>query len=117
MTLRFVGLVTLGWALAVACAPGGVAPTAPAPDLILHSGRIITVDRDFSVAEAIAIAGDRILAVGTNADIRARAVASTRQIDLGGRAVTPGLMDNHLHAAGGGPGVDLSRTRSLEEVY
>lgn len=114
MTSRSVAVVALGWALAAACAPGGA---APAPDLILHSGRVITVDRDFSVAEAMAIAGDRIIAVGSNAEVRPRAAASTRQIDLGGRAVIPGLMDNHLHAAGGGPGVDLSRTRSLDEVY
>ncbi|MDH4063435.1 MAG: amidohydrolase [Acidobacteriota bacterium] len=91
-------------------------PEGPVPDLILHGGHVITVDAAFSTAEAIAIAGDRIVAVGTSDAIRARAGEATRQIDLRGRTVIPGLMDNHLHGAGGGPGVDLSRTRSLDEV-
>ena len=86
-------------------------------DLVLYNGRVITVDGAFSIAEAVAIAGDRIVAVGTTAEMRATAGPAARQIDLRGRALIPGLMDNHLHGAGGGPGVDLSRARSLEDVY
>lgn len=93
------------------------APTAAAPDLILVTGHVLTVDRAFSTAEAVAITGDRITAVGTTARIRALAGPGTRVIDLGGRTLIPGLMDNHLHSAGGGPGVDLSRARSLADVY
>jgi predicted amidohydrolase YtcJ len=107
---------TLGLAaltLATASAQPGTGPV----DLVLYNGRIITVDPRFSIAQAVAIGGDRIVAVGDDATVRARAGAAIRQIDLGGRAVVPGLMDNHLHGAGGGPGVDLSRARSLEEVY
>ena len=89
----------------------------PVPDLVLHSGRVITVDDRMTIAEAVAVAGERIIAVGANADIRALAGATTRQVDLGGRAVIRGPMDNHLHGAGGGPGVDLSRARSLDDVY
>ena len=48
--------------------------------------------------------------------MRALAGPGARLVDLGGRAVVPGLMDNHLHGAGGGPGVDLSRARSLDDV-
>lgn len=70
---------------------------APAPDLVLVNGRVITVDARDSVAEAVAIAGGRIVAVGTTSEIRARAAASTQVIDLGGRAVTPGLIDTHVH--------------------
>ena len=73
-----------------------------APDLILHHGRIITVDARDRVADAIAIAGNRIVAVGTNADVMKLAGASTRRIDLKGRAVTPGLLDAHAHFSGGG---------------
>jgi predicted amidohydrolase YtcJ len=104
-------------ALLLAAEPRGMQPATPAADLVLYNGRVITVDRTFSSAEAVAIAGDRVVAVGTSASVRARAGASARQIDLGGRAVVPGLMDNHLHGAGGGPGVDLSRARSLDDVY
>jgi len=89
---------------------------APAPDLILTGARIYTVDRAFSVAQAVAIANGRIVAVGSAADIRTLAAPRTRVIHLAGRTVIPGLADDHLHDAGGGPGVDLSRTRSLSDV-
>jgi predicted amidohydrolase YtcJ len=116
-------LVVLAVALLAAAAPRAASPTTPTAqqparaDLVLYNGRVITVDDAFTIAEAVAIAGDRIVAVGTTAEVRAHAVPSTRQLDLRGRAVVPGLMDNHLHGAGGGPGVDLSRARTLDEVY
>jgi predicted amidohydrolase YtcJ len=88
----------------------------PAPDLILYNGTVITVDAAFQTAEAVAITHDTIAAVGKNDVIRAMASASTKQIDLKGRTVVPGLMDNHLHNAGGGAGVDLSGARSIGEV-
>jgi predicted amidohydrolase YtcJ len=91
-------------------------PRPPAPDLVLFNGKVITVDAQFSIHEAVAIAGDRILAVGDTERMKAVAGPATRMVDLGGRAVIPGLMDNHLHGAGGGPGVDLSRTRSMADV-
>ena len=69
----------------------------PAPDLVLSNGKIITVDERFSIAQAVAIKGDRIVAVGTNQDITRLAGPGTRRIDLRGRAVTPGLIDNHMH--------------------
>jgi predicted amidohydrolase YtcJ len=89
---------------------------APAPDLILYNGTIITVDGGFSTADAVAITHDTIAAVGKNATIRAMASGATKHIDLKGRTVVPGLMDNHLHNAGGGPGVDLSAARTISEV-
>jgi predicted amidohydrolase YtcJ len=92
-------------------------PRAPAPDLVLLNGNVITVDRNFSVAEGVAIAGDRIMTVGNGDQLRALADARTRIVDLKGHTVIPGLMDNHLHGAGGGPGVDLSRARTLADVY
>lgn len=95
---------------------GQVLPRPPAPDLVLFNGNVITVDRSFSVHEAVAIIGDRILAVGNNDQMKAIAGTATRMIDLKGHTVIPGLMDNHLHGAGGGPGVDLSRARSLADV-
>jgi predicted amidohydrolase YtcJ len=69
------------------------------PDLILRNGRVITIDSRQPAAEAVAIAGDRILAVGSNADIDALAVAGTKKIDLGGSTVVPGFIDGHCHPA------------------
>ena len=92
-------------------------PRPPAPDLILINGRVITVDRNFSIAEGVGIVGDRILTTGNEDQLRALAGPATRVIDLKGNTVIPGLMDNHLHSAGGGSGVDLSRARSLADVY
>jgi predicted amidohydrolase YtcJ len=72
----------------------------PAPSRIFHNGRIVTVDPQFRVVEAMAIRDGRIQAVGTNADIRGLAGGETEQVDLGGRTVLPGLMDSHVHAPG-----------------
>ncbi len=66
-------------------------------DLILTNGKIITVDERFSIAQAVAIRGDRIVATGTNQEIAQLAGPNTRRIDLKGKAVIPGLIDNHMH--------------------
>src|SRR5580765_4846911 len=72
------------------------------PDLVLTNGKIITVDDRFTIAQAVAIRGDRILAVGSNQEIAQLAKPNTRRIDLKGRAVIPGLIDNHMHLLRGG---------------
>jgi hypothetical protein len=69
----------------------------PAPDLVLTNGKIITVDERFTIAQAVAIKGDHIVAVGTNQEMAQLSGANTRRIDLLGRAVIPGLIDNHMH--------------------
>ena len=66
-------------------------------DVILTNGKIITVDDQFSIAQAVAVRGDRIVAVGTNQDITRLAGPSTRRIDLRGKSVMPGFIDNHAH--------------------
>ncbi len=69
-----------------------------APALILHHGKIITVDKNFRIAEAIAIETDgRIAAVGSNDEVLALKNDATQQLDLGGKTVLPGLMDSHVH--------------------
>jgi predicted amidohydrolase YtcJ len=68
-----------------------------APDTILTNGKIITVDDRFSIAQAVAVRGDRILAVGTDEVINRLAGPNTRRIDLQGKAVVPGFIDNHAH--------------------
>jgi len=67
------------------------------PDLILTNGKIVTVDDRFTVAQAVAVKGERVVAVGKNQDIGKLAGAATRKIDLGGKTVIPGLIDNHAH--------------------
>ena len=114
--MRFISYAT-PIAIAAVTVAGQVLPRPPAPDLILMNGRVITVDRNFTVAEGVAIAGDRIMTTGNGDQMRALAGPATRIVDLKGNTVIPGLMDNHLHSAGGGPGVDLSRARSLADVY
>ncbi len=105
-----------GLALAACSGFPSSTDTAAAPDTIFFNGKIVTVDEKFSIAEAVAIRDGRFVAVGGNDRIRRLAQGSTRSIDLRGRTMLPGLMDGHLHNAGGGPGVDLSRVRSMDEL-
>ena len=74
-----------------------LAVKAPA-DLVLRGGKIVTVDGDFSIREAVAIKDGRFLAVGTDRDVRPLIAPGTRVIDLAGRTVIPGLIDSHIHA-------------------
>lgn len=64
---------------------------------ILINGKILTVDQDFTIAEAIAIEGDKIIAVGTNEDIKKLSTEKTTLIDLKGKTVVPGFIDGHAH--------------------
>src|ERR1043166_532266 len=75
----------------------GVNAQRPQADIVLTNGKIVTVDERFTIAQAVAVAGDRILAVGSNDEINRLAGPASRRIDLRGRSVTPGLIDNHLH--------------------
>lgn len=71
-----------------------------APDLILHNGKILTVNKSFAIAQALAVKGERIVAVGRNADVLRLKGAGTRVVDLGGKTVLPGLIDSHVHSTG-----------------
>jgi predicted amidohydrolase YtcJ len=105
--------------IAVAVALAGDRPVlsqATAPDLLIVNAKVYTVDQAFSTAEALAVTGGRFTAVGSTAQLRQLAGPSTKILDLGGTTVIPGLQDDHLHNAGGGPGVDLSRARTLASV-
>jgi predicted amidohydrolase YtcJ len=122
MTRRTLSIAVVGIALVAAGATSRLRAQQPAPDLILTNGKIITVDERFSIAQAVAVQGNHIVAVGTNQDIGRLAGPSTRRIDLRGRAVTPGLIDNHMHLMRAGTtwqyevrldGVE-SRKRALE---
>ena len=90
------------WTLALLVAGLTAAPMllsaqqAPA-DTILTNGKIITVDDQFRIAQAVAVRGGRVIAVGTTAEITKLAGPSTKRIDLRGKSVVPGMIDNHAH--------------------
>lgn len=71
--------------------------TQTRPDIILHNATIHTVDPRQPRAQAVAIAGDRLLAVGSNDEVLNLATANTRKIDLTGKTVVPGFIDAHTH--------------------
>src|SRR5688572_3800115 len=80
--------------------PAAISLAADPPDLILHNGKIATVDKAFSIAQAIAIRGERIALVGTNEEVLKTKGDGTRIVDLKGKFVLPGLMDSHVHPGG-----------------
>jgi predicted amidohydrolase YtcJ len=83
-----IALLALFASFGIAC--------AQAPDTILVNGKFVRFDAP--PAEALAVRGDKIAAIGSTDDIRALAGPATRVIDLGGRTVIPGLIDSHIHA-------------------
>ena len=103
--------------LPLVCSPLAPAQTA---DIALVNGNVITVDPRQPNAEALAMEGDRILAVGTNGEIEALVDRGTQVIDLQGKTVVPGLVDGHLHFAGlgadRGQSLDLGEARSEADV-
>lgn len=92
-------------------------------DTILHNGAVLTVDAHSTVAQAIAIRGDRILAVGTAAHVMQFAGDGTRMIDLRGATAMPGMIDNHTHqllagleAKTVGAKVNIAAAESIAEI-
>jgi predicted amidohydrolase YtcJ len=86
--------------LSIACLLLSAALTAsaqPPPQLILYGGKIFTADSDRPWAEAVAIRGKRIVAVGADEEVLALRGAATRLMDLQGRTVIPGINDAHIH--------------------
>jgi predicted amidohydrolase YtcJ len=72
----------------------------PAAPVALINGHIVTVDGDFSIAEAMLVEGERIVKVGTNAEITGGLSSDATRIDLKGATVMPGLIDSHVHSTG-----------------
>jgi predicted amidohydrolase YtcJ len=82
---------------------------AAGPSLILHHGKVVTVDENFSIHQAIAITDGKVAAVGDDATILALKDDKTEVVDLGGKIVMPGLMDSHVH-----PGAALTEFDPLQ---
>jgi predicted amidohydrolase YtcJ len=94
------------------------AQAKPAADLIVTNANVWTVDSKLPKAQAVAIIGDRIVAVGSQADVQGWRGASTRVIDAAGKLVLPGFNDAHVHFVSGGQqldAVDLNDSTSAEE--
>ena len=85
----------------------GSALAGPPADIVLHHGKIFTADAGRPWAQAVAIRGSRIIAVGNNGPVQALAGPGTRSIDLGGRVVVPGFNDSHSHLGVGLPRLTL----------
>jgi predicted amidohydrolase YtcJ len=77
--------------------PASQLDVQPGPDYVFLNGKVLTVDEDFSIVEAVAVTGNAISAVGSNDDLAGLAGENTQVIDLDGRTMTPGLIDNHNH--------------------
>jgi hypothetical protein len=82
------------------------AQSKPAADLIIRNAKIWTVDPAHAEAEAVAILGDRIVAVGSNGEVEAWRGPATRSLDAGGRRLLPGFNDAHVHFTDGGAQLD-----------
>jgi len=93
-SVRSIAFVILSLAAFCATLPGASAQSA---DTIVHNAKIYTVNVNHPWAEALAIQGDKIVAVGTEADVEKLRKPSTKMIDAGGQLVLPGFVDCHIH--------------------
>lgn len=114
-------LAGVGAGLIAAASPAGAASAVAAPaQLVLFHGRILTVDSRDSIAQALAVRGGKIIAVGTDEEILRLAGPATQRIDLEGRTATPGLIDSHAHIAEAGVdelfNVHLSDVSTIAQV-
>ncbi len=94
-------------------------PAGNSPSLVLLNGKVVTVDEEVPDGEALAVRGDRILAVGSDEEIRALVGRGTRVIDLQGRLAVPGFIDSHAHFMGIGQAqlqLNLMDVTNWEEV-
>lgn len=100
--LLVAGLVVLGAGCSSSEPPAETVSETPAevpigPDYVFINGKVLTVDENFSIVEAVAVSGNTIQAVGSTLDMQALAADNTEIIDLKGKTVTPGIIDVHNH--------------------
>ncbi len=111
--ITFVTILAVSFQAQIVCAD-------TIPSMVFVNGKVLTVDENFSQVEAIAVTGNKISALGTTKDIRSLAGAETRVIDLGGKTLIPGLIDNHNHLVFNAPtwpnGVRLGSVRTRAEA-
>jgi hypothetical protein len=113
-------LSVLAVLLAVASGPGAQTPSRADPaTLVLHNGRIVTVDEGRAESRAMAVRGETIVALGSEADIKPYIGPATRVIDLKGALAIPGIVESHGHFQGIGQaklGLELMPTTSWDEI-
>jgi predicted amidohydrolase YtcJ len=102
MTIRSALAISLGTATLLSCAPIARVDPGDVADLVVTGGTVWTGVADAPLAEAVAIRGDRIVAVGTDVEIRRLAGPATRVVDAAGGLVLPGFIDTHVHFIDGG---------------
>jgi predicted amidohydrolase YtcJ len=105
--------------VAAAFACGACGPRVEPADLVLTNGRVVTVDPGKPEAEAIAVRGDRVEAVGSSREIKAYIGQRTEVIDLAGRFAMPGFVESHAHFTGVGTAktqLELMKTRTWDEI-
>ena len=101
--LHFLAVLALGiWPFGSTCA----AATNPAADLIITNAKVWSVDKSHPTAQAVAVLGEYIAAVGSNADVEAWRGSKTQVIDAHGKLLLPGFNDAHVHFISGGSQLD-----------
>lgn len=109
----------LAAAVVVLAAPVAALAQSQAATLVLTNGRIVTVDSTRPEAQAVAIAGDRIIAVGTSAEMQRYVTRATRVIDLHGQLAIPGFIEGHGHWMGLGQSklqLDLTTAKTWDDI-
>jgi predicted amidohydrolase YtcJ len=112
-------LGVLAAAVLAGCASAGGDAPGSAAELVLTNGRVVTMDPNLPEAQAVAISGDRIVAVGTAAEIQRYVGSGTEVIDLAGRLAIPGFIEGHGHFMGLGRAktiLDLTTARNWDEI-
>ena len=122
MFIRLVFAVALVSASTTFAAPPEQTPdwTRVDADAIYVNGKVITMDESAEkrrIVQAFAVKEGRFVAAGSNGEAMRYKGKATRVVDLQGRTVIPGLADAHFHGIHGGPGVDLSKARTLQDVF
>jgi predicted amidohydrolase YtcJ len=113
MNRRYVAICAVLILGHLSCAP----PLEEEADLVLVNGKVFTADEDRPWAEAVAVDGDRIIAIGSSDEIAATVGETTRRIDLEGRTVIPGINDAHSHFSVLGPEVHHLALPSMDPTW
>ena len=126
MTLMFnrrsvfpAALMLFGPALVLTAGCASQGQTVSPADLVLTNGRVVTVEESQPEAQAIAVTGDRIVAVGSSGDIRPYVGPATKVVDVNGQLVIPGFIEGHGHFTGVGAAqlnLNLMNARSWDEI-
>ena len=114
----FKQLIAIAFILIIGLPNFALAQSKQKISLLLFNGKVFSADENFSIYEAVAVDGEKIVAVGKTADLKAK-YSAVKEIDLQGKLVTPGFNDAHIHFAGVGMAllqVDLNSSNTLDEA-